>query len=59
MGLPRQLTRTQVEALKKLSSGDPVSEGEVAITTRSFQKTLPLRTNDCYLVVLSPFKSRH
>jgi xylan 1,4-beta-xylosidase len=59
MGLPRQLTRAQVDALKKASSGDPVSQGEIAVTDRSFQKTLPMRTNDCYLLVLTPLKSKY
>jgi Beta-xylosidase len=59
MGLPRQLTRAQVDALKKVSNGDSISDGEVSIANRSFSKTLPLRTNDCFLVVLTPVKSKH
>jgi xylan 1,4-beta-xylosidase len=58
MGLPKQLTRAQVDALKKVSSGEPSSESEVSISDRSFTKTMPLRTNDCFLVMLTPVRSQ-
>ncbi len=54
MGLPKQLTRTQVGALMKVSSGEPVSQENVTINDGAFRKALPLRTNDCFLVVLTP-----
>jgi xylan 1,4-beta-xylosidase len=58
MGSPKQLTRTQVESLKRVSSGGPVSQGEISIAEGHFTKTLPLRTNDCYEMVLTPVKNR-
>jgi xylan 1,4-beta-xylosidase len=59
MGSPKQLTRAQVEALKKASSDAPVSQSEVSVTGGHFSKTLPLRTNDCYEVVLTPEENKH
>ena len=59
MGSPRQLTRAQEAALKKASSGAPASQSEVSITGGSFTKTMPLRTNDCFLVVLTPVENKH
>jgi len=58
MGSPRQLTRAQQDALKKTSSGEPASQSEVSISGGSFTKTIPLRTNDCFLVVLSPIRHK-
>jgi xylan 1,4-beta-xylosidase len=58
MGAPRQLTREQVEALKKVSGGAPSSESVVSIAGGHFTKTLPLRTNDCFEVVLTPVRGR-
>ncbi len=57
LGFPRQLTRAQVDDLKKVSTGDPASESEVSITNGRYTKTMPLRTNDCFLVVLTPVRS--
>ncbi len=54
MGLPKQLTRAQVDALNKVSSGDPVSRDEIMVKDGTFRKNLPLRTNDCFLIVLTP-----
>ena len=54
MGMPNQLTKAQVEALKKISSGEPISKNEITITGGRFSKTLPLRTNDCFELVLTP-----
>jgi xylan 1,4-beta-xylosidase len=59
MGSPDQLTRAQVDALNKVSNGEPISQSEVAIADKHFTKTLPLRTNDCFLVVLTPAKGKH
>ena len=58
MGSPRQLTRAQEDALKKASNGEPASESEISITDGSFTKVIPLRTNDCFLVVLTPTPSK-
>jgi xylan 1,4-beta-xylosidase len=57
-GSPKQLTRAQVEAFKKVSNGEPVSQSEIAVTGRRFSKTMPLRTNDCFLVLLTPVRSK-
>jgi xylan 1,4-beta-xylosidase len=57
MGSPSQLTRSQVEALKKISTGEPSSKSEVSVTGGHFTRTLPLRTNDCFEVVLTPIAS--
>lgn len=54
MGSPKQLTRAQVDALKKVSSGEPATQTVISISDGSFTKTMPLRTNDCVLVVLTP-----
>lgn len=54
MGSPNQLTRAQVDALNKVSAGDPISQTEISITDRHFTRTMPLRTNDCFLVMLTP-----
>jgi xylan 1,4-beta-xylosidase len=59
MGSPNQLTRAQVDALNKVSNGEPISQSDVSITDKHFTKTLPLRTNDCFLVVLTPAKAKH
>ncbi|MBV8630891.1 MAG: hypothetical protein JOZ83_08215 [Silvibacterium sp.] len=58
MGSPRQLTPPQVDSLKKISSGEPVSESEIAVTNRQFSRTMPLRTNDCFLLLLKPISTR-
>jgi xylan 1,4-beta-xylosidase len=58
MGLPKQLTKAQVEALKQVSSGGAASESEVAVAGGRFTKTLPLRTNDCFELVLTPVESK-
>ncbi|GAA0529541.1 beta-xylosidase [Rhizomicrobium palustre] len=54
MGLPNQLTKPQVEALKQVSTGAPQSEEVVQVTGGRFTRTLPLNANDCYEFVLSP-----
>jgi xylan 1,4-beta-xylosidase len=59
MGSPNQLTRAQVDSLNKVSNGEPISQSDVSITDKHFTKTLPLRTNDCFLVVLTPAKAKH
>ena len=56
MGSPKQLTRAQVDALKKISNGAPTSRGAISISNGRFTKTMPLRANDCYQVVLTPVR---
>jgi xylan 1,4-beta-xylosidase len=56
MGLPNQLTRPQVAVLNKISAGAPSSETEIIVEDGRFTKTLPLRANDCFEVVLTPVK---
>ena len=38
----------------EVSAGKPVSESDIAITGDTFSKTMPLRTNDIYFLVLTP-----
>lgn len=45
--------------LNKIRGGEPMSQEEVSITSRQSNWTLPLRTSDCYLVVLTSAKGRH
>jgi xylan 1,4-beta-xylosidase len=56
MGSPNQLTRAQVDALQKVSSGVPSTEMAVTVSGGHFAKTLPLRTNDVYFLTLTPEK---
>jgi xylan 1,4-beta-xylosidase len=56
MGSPKQLTRAQVDALKKTSNGAPISRGTISITHGHFIRTMPLRANDCFQVVLTPVR---
>jgi xylan 1,4-beta-xylosidase len=56
MGSPKQLTRAQVDQLKKLNDGAPISQEEVSIKGGHFSRTLPLRTNDVFFIVLTPAK---
>ena len=56
MGSPKQLARSQLDTLKNVSSGEPVSQNEVSIADGSFTKTIQLRTNDCFLVELTPVR---
>ncbi len=54
MGAPNQLSKAQVESLKQISTGAPLSREEVTVSGGHFSKTLPLRANDCYELVLIP-----
>jgi len=47
-----------VEALKKTSGGEPISQAQIAVSGGRFSKTLPLRTNDCYELVLTPVNGK-
>ena len=57
MGSPNQLTREQVASLNALSAGSPTSETETTIKGGQFTTTMPLRTNDIFLLILTPTKS--
>jgi xylan 1,4-beta-xylosidase len=57
IGSPNQLTREQVKSLNALSTGSPTSETETTIKGGQFTTTLPLRTNDIFLLLLTPPKS--
>jgi xylan 1,4-beta-xylosidase len=53
MGKPKQLSRQQVEQIKKLNDGSPVSKEIVKVNAgNSFTKELDLRENDVYFVEL-------
>lgn len=54
MGSPNQLTKAQVENLKQLSTGAPKQQDVIQVTGGKFSKSLPLRANDCYEIVLTP-----
>ena len=55
MGSPRQLSKAQVDALKTTASGAPsVSETADVPASGLFEKRLPMRENDVYLLVLTP-----
>jgi len=55
LGQPSDLNRVAVAELKNLSSGKPVSEKEVAVTSSgNFETTLPLREDDVYFLSLVP-----
>ena len=54
MGEPRQITRAQVTALNAASKGEPESTAEIQVRHGKFNHDLPLRTNDVYLVILTP-----
>jgi xylan 1,4-beta-xylosidase len=56
MGEPGQITRAQVAALNAASKGEPESTAEIQVSHGRFSRDLPLRTNDVYLVVLTPFE---
>jgi Beta-xylosidase len=56
MGSPKQLTKAQVESLKRVSSGAPLESTTVTVTNGNFAKTLPLKANDCIEFVLTPLK---
>ncbi len=43
--------------LSALSAGTPISESEVTVKGGQFTRTMPLRTNDIFLLVLTSTKS--
>ena len=54
MGAPSQLTRDQVAKLNAVATGAPASTTEITVKHGTFVQDLPLRTNDVYLLVLTP-----
>ena len=55
LGSPAQLTRAQVETLRRASAGTPVFEENVTIgTDGAFVRSFPMRENDVWLVELRP-----
>ena len=53
MGRPNQLTKLQVEQIKKLNSGAPISGEIVKVKADGlFSKELPIRENDVYYIDL-------
>ena len=54
MGEPSQITRAQVATLNAVSKGEPESSAVIHVRNGTFSRDLPLRTNDVYLVVLTP-----
>jgi xylan 1,4-beta-xylosidase len=54
MHAPNQLTRAQVEALKKTSDGSPISETDVAVTDEHLMQQMALRTNDVFFLKITP-----
>jgi xylan 1,4-beta-xylosidase len=53
MGALAQLTPQQVRSLKEKDNGGPVSETIVNVADGRFEATLPLRTNDVVLLLLT------
>jgi xylan 1,4-beta-xylosidase len=54
MHAPNQLTRAQVEALKKTSDGSPISETDVVVTDGHLMQQMALRTNDVFFLKITP-----
>jgi xylan 1,4-beta-xylosidase len=52
LGAPNQLTRSQVEALRHAASGAPNDRLAVKHSGGAFQREIPLRRNDVFLVTL-------
>jgi xylan 1,4-beta-xylosidase len=57
LGSPAQLTRAQVETLRKASAGEPCLDEKVRIGANgSFSRCFEMRENDVWLVELRPLK---
>jgi xylan 1,4-beta-xylosidase len=55
LGSPAQLTRAQVQALKKASAGEPALSADVKVGADGvFSEKYPMRENDVWLVELRP-----
>ncbi len=53
MGRPNQLSKQQVELIKKQNDGSPVSVEVINLDTNEFTKEFDIRENDVYLLKLS------
>jgi xylan 1,4-beta-xylosidase len=54
MDSPNQLTKQQVETIKEMNDGRPVSSAVIEISSNGvFEKDFPMRENDVYLVTLN------
>ncbi len=57
LGSPSQLTRSQVDALRKASSGEPCIQENVQVGLDScFSRGFETRENDVWLILLSPLR---
>ncbi len=57
LGSPSQLTRSQVEALRKASSGEPCIQEKIRIASESsFSRGFETRENDVWFIDLSPLR---
>jgi xylan 1,4-beta-xylosidase len=54
MGSPDQLTRSQVSQLNASSSGAATVIDEVSVKNGRFARSMPLSTNDVFLLILTP-----
>jgi len=54
LGAPQQLTREQVKQINSAASGAPLNVKKVAAPSGHLDVSLPLRTNDVYLLTLRP-----
>jgi xylan 1,4-beta-xylosidase len=57
LGAPNQLTIEQVRSLNAASAGKPLSQTKIKVTDGHFSRTVPLRSNDIFLFVLTPEKA--
>ena len=54
LGAPAQLTRAQVDQIRRENSGEPISQRAVAIEVDGrFERELELRENDVWLIILT------
>ena len=54
LGAPGQLTRAQVHTLNAASAGNPIMRDEVTVFSGHLSRTVPIRSNDVFLFVLTP-----
>jgi len=55
LGSPAQLTRAQVQTLRRAASGAPVFEENVVVGANgTFARSFPMRENDVWLIELQP-----
>ena len=54
LGAPHALTLNQVKTLNSASTGQPESTTTIQVKDGTFTRQLPLRSNDAYLLILTP-----